>query len=132
MVLRLFKECLGSLSTTITDLVTVVQEQRGPVEQAFEQVSFEGVMADVPGNLRPQFAAAQAHRTSDFSALSELPCVSGSLRTILLNLLGNALKYRPPGTRCTCGCAPAKQPSRPCSKSPTTAWASTWRATAPS
>ena len=96
VVLRLFEECLGSLSTTITDLATVVQEQRGPIEQAFEQVSFEGLMAEVLGNLRPQFAAAQAQLASDFSALPELPYVSGSLRTILLNLLGNALKYRHP------------------------------------
>ena len=96
VVLRLFEECLGSLSTTITDLATVVQEQRGPIEQAFEPVSFEGLMAEVLGNLRPQFAAAQAQLASDFSALPELPYVSGSLRTILLNLLGNALKYRHP------------------------------------
>ena len=96
VVLRLFEECLGSLTTTITDLATVVQEQRRPVEQAFEQVSFEGLMAEVLGNLRPQFAAAQAHLASDFSALPEMPYVSGSLRTILLNLLGNALKYRHP------------------------------------
>ena len=46
--------------------------------------------------MRPQFAAARAHLASDFSALPQLPYVSSSLRTILLNLLGNALKYRHP------------------------------------
>ena len=96
IVLRLFDECLGSLSTTITDLAAVVQEQRGPIEQTFEQVSFAALMVEVLGNLRPQFAATQALLASDFSALPELPYVSGSLRTILLNLLGNALKYRHP------------------------------------
>ena len=96
VVLQFFDEALGNLHTIITDLAAVVQEQREPIEQTLEQVSFADITAEVLVTLRPQFTAAQAQLTSDFTALPELPYVSSSLRTILLNLIGNALKYRHP------------------------------------
>ncbi|MBH8569536.1 hybrid sensor histidine kinase/response regulator [Microvirga sp. STS02] len=96
VVMRLLEDSLHSLSTTITDLAAVVQEQRSPGEQSAEQVTFASLVADVLKALRPQLEATDAHVDTDFSALPALRYVRSSLRTILINLLGNALKYRHP------------------------------------
>ena len=96
VVLRLLEDSLHSLSTTITDLAAVVQEQRSPGEQAAEQVTLASLLADVLKALSPQLAATDAHVDTDFARLPALRCVRSSLRTILINLLGNALKYRHP------------------------------------
>ncbi|WP_201981266.1 ATP-binding protein [Hymenobacter rubidus] len=96
VVLRLVEESLHNLSTTITDLAAVVQEQRSPGEQAVEQVNFAGLAADVLQALRPQLLATDARFETEFEALPELQYVRSNLRTILLNLLSNALKYRHP------------------------------------
>jgi signal transduction histidine kinase len=96
VVLRLIDDSLLSLSTTITDLAAVVQEQRNHGEQPTESVVFDDVATDVLQVLRPQLLATQAEFITDFSALPVLTYVRSNLRTILLNLLSNALKYRDP------------------------------------
>jgi signal transduction histidine kinase len=97
VVLRLIDDSLESLSTTITDLAAVVQEQRSHGEQSTEPVSFADVATDVLQALQPQLIATQAELETDFTALPTLTYVRSNLRTILLNLLSNALKYREPG-----------------------------------
>ena len=94
VVLRMFDESLTTLVTTLTDLAAVVQEQRQPHEQPAEPVAFANLAAEVLHVLRPQVQATQARIETNFSALPELHYVRGHLRTILLNLVGNALKYR--------------------------------------
>ena len=96
VVLRLIDDSLQSLSTTITDLAAVVQEQRSHGEQFAEPVSFTDVASDVLQALQPQVLATQAELETDFTALPTLTYVRSNLRTILLNLLSNALKYREP------------------------------------
>jgi signal transduction histidine kinase len=97
VVLRLLEDSLHSLSTTITDLAAVVQEQRSPGEQAAEQVALASLVADVVKALRPQLVATEAQVDTDFADLPALRYVRSNLRTILINLLGNALKYRHSG-----------------------------------
>ncbi|MBU6122042.1 sensor histidine kinase [Hymenobacter siberiensis] len=96
VVLRLLEESLHSLSTTITDLAAVVQEQRSPGKQAAEEVALTSLVADVLKTLRPQLTATEARVDTDFAGLPALSYVRSNLRTILINLLGNALKYRHP------------------------------------
>jgi signal transduction histidine kinase len=90
-------KALHSLSTTIDDLATVVQEHRQPTAQVPEPVRLADLAAEVLETLRPQVQDTHAIIEQDFSALPEVPGVRSNLRTILLNLVANALKYHYPG-----------------------------------
>ena len=96
LITRLIDESLLSLTTTITDLAAVVQEQRQPGEQLSEYVSLQPLLEEVQQILRPQLEETDSHILVDFSALPGLEYVRSNLRTILLNLLSNAVKYRHP------------------------------------
>jgi len=98
-VLSLVDSSLRALVTTITDLATVVQEQRQTGDQATEPVQVREVAKEVCHSLRPQVEATAAHITTDFKQLPEILYIRSNLRTILLNLLSNALKYRHPERR---------------------------------
>jgi signal transduction histidine kinase len=73
-----------------------VQEHRAVMVQAPEPVVLNDLATDVLEALRPQALAAQAAIELDFQPLPEVPYVRSNLRTILLNLVSNALKYRHP------------------------------------
>ena len=96
LIMRLIDGSLRSLTTTITDLAAVVQEQREPGEQPAEFVLLDPLLGEVLSTLRPQLLETDARVEADFSALPGLEYVQANLRTILLNLLSNALKYRHP------------------------------------
>ena len=96
MVLQLVDDSLRNLSTTIHDLAAVVQEKRPPSALAAEPVALAELLAEVHLALRPDWLATQGQLTTDFAALPTLHSVRSSLRTIILNLLSNALKYRQP------------------------------------
>ncbi|MBX0289630.1 hybrid sensor histidine kinase/response regulator [Hymenobacter sp. HSC-4F20] len=93
-VLQLVDESLRDLSSTINGLAAIVQETRQPGQQQVEAVPLREVVAEVLQTLRPQVLETEAEIHTDFEALPELPYVRSNLRTILLNLLTNALKYR--------------------------------------
>ncbi|GAB2964809.1 ATP-binding protein [Hymenobacter coalescens] len=94
LVLRLVDESLLDLTTTIDGLAAVVQVQRQPGEQTAELVQLSELTTDVLQTIRPQVQDTQAVIHTDFVALPELLYVRSNLRTILQNLLSNALKYR--------------------------------------
>jgi signal transduction histidine kinase len=96
-VLRLVDDSLQGLHTTITDLAAVVQEQRQPDNQLDELVNVADLLTEVIQTLRPQVLKHQARLDADLSGLPEVQYVRSNLRTVLLNLLGNAIKYRHPG-----------------------------------
>jgi signal transduction histidine kinase len=90
-------KAIQALSTTIDDLATVVQENRQPTDQSPpEPVALAALANDVLTVLHPQVVATEAVISLDFNALPEVPYVRSNLRTILLNLVANALKYRHP------------------------------------
>ncbi|GAB3839533.1 ATP-binding response regulator [Hymenobacter jeollabukensis] len=95
-ILRMVDASLHALSTTISDLASVVQVARPSGEQTTEPVALADLTADVLQTLHPQLQAVQADIQTDFADLPELEYVRGNLRTILLNLLTNAVKYRHP------------------------------------
>ena len=94
VLLRLIDESLHSLSATITDLAAAVQIERLPGTHASEPVDLAALTADVFQTLRPQLLAEQAEVRTAFDALPTVQYVRSNLRTVLLNLLSNALKYR--------------------------------------
>lgn len=98
-LLHFMDKSLHALTTTITDLATVVQENRLPTAQAIEPVVLATLATDVLTTLHPQAVATQADIQLDFSELPEVPYVRSNLRTVLLNLVANALKYRHPDRR---------------------------------
>ena len=98
-VLRLVQASLQELSTTITDLAAVVQEERPTGRQHTETVHLADVVTEVTQALRREVQATQARISIDLAALPELQYVRSNLRTILLNLVANALKYRHPDRR---------------------------------
>jgi signal transduction histidine kinase len=93
---RLADDSLRVLATTIADLATVVQEGRRPSLELAEEIDLAEVVADTLQTLHPQVADTEAVVTTDFAAAPTLRYVPRNLRTILLNLLANALKYRQP------------------------------------
>ncbi|WP_426058850.1 sensor histidine kinase [Hymenobacter sp. B1770] len=95
-VLRLVRASLDALDTTITDLAAVVQEERPSGHQPTETVLLADVVIEVTQALSREVQATQARITTDFAALPEMEGVRSNLRTILLNLVANALKYRHP------------------------------------
>lgn len=97
LVMRLVDESLRNLSTTIHDLAAVVQEQRHPGQGVPEPVSFAELTAEALLALRPELLATGAQLSTDFTALPALQYMRSSLRTVLVNLLSNALKYHQPG-----------------------------------
>ena len=99
VILRLLDNSLTSLSTTITDLAAVVQEQRQQGELSTELVELPALLQEVLQALAPQIAAFQACVTADFTALTDVKYVRSNLNTILLNLVSNSIKYRHPSRR---------------------------------
>ncbi|TGE09498.1 hybrid sensor histidine kinase/response regulator [Hymenobacter fodinae] len=95
-MLRLMEDSFSNLSTTITDLAAVVQVARPPGEQITERVPLADLTADILQTLRPQLQEAKAEVKTDFTTLPEVEFVRSSLRTVLLNLIANAVKYRHP------------------------------------
>jgi signal transduction histidine kinase len=99
IILRLFDESLTSLNTTVTDLAAVVQEQREQGDPTTEEVALPPLFQEILQSLGPQITATGARITADFVALPEVRYVRGNLRTVVLNLLSNSIKYRHPERR---------------------------------
>ncbi|MBO0358515.1 hybrid sensor histidine kinase/response regulator [Hymenobacter sp. BT186] len=92
----LFDKSLQALTTTISDLADVVQVARQPDREATETVEMAALTELVLQTLHPQVVEAAATIETDFTGLPTLTYAPSSLRTILLNLLANTLKYRHP------------------------------------
>ncbi|SHL84944.1 sensor histidine kinase [Hymenobacter psychrotolerans] len=95
LLVPLVHEALQQLSITIDDLAALGQAQQFSQTHA-ELVSLDDLTEDVVNTLEPQVRVARARITTDFQAWPALSFARANLRTILLNLLGNSLKYADP------------------------------------
>ncbi|UOQ75991.1 PAS domain-containing protein [Hymenobacter sp. 5516J-16] len=94
LLVPLIDGALHQLSATIDDLAALGQTQQ--VSAPTERVALSRVVEEVLQTLKPQIKATQARITTDFERLPTLKYARTNLRTILLNLLGNSLKYADP------------------------------------
>lgn len=95
VLLPLIRQALQQLSRTIDDLAALDQAQQASAGPA-EPVPLAELTAEVLRTLEPQAHAARAHITTDFTACPTLAFPRANLRTVLLNLVSNALKYAHP------------------------------------
>jgi len=95
LLLPMVDDALQQLATTINDLAAVGQAQQLPNLPA-ETVALDDVTQEVLQTLQPQVLAARARVTTDFAARPTIRYARANLRTILLNLVSNSLKYADP------------------------------------
>jgi PAS domain S-box-containing protein len=95
LLVPMVQEALVQLSITIDDLAALGQAQQLSQAPA-ELVSLDDLTEEVVNTLEPQVRAARARITTDFAARPALSFARANLRTILLNLVGNSLKYADP------------------------------------
>ena len=96
-----FRRTIGHLM----EVVTVQKQTFEPVPQ----VALAPLIADVQLDLAPEITASTAHLEIDIATCPAVAFPERNLRSVIFNLLSNALKYRPPG-RPTCA-SPAARPA---------------------
>jgi signal transduction histidine kinase len=112
LLLPMLRQALHQLSTTIDDLALVGQTQQN-AGLPTEPVSLSDLTQDVLQTLQPQMLAARARVTLDFAAAPTVMYSRANLRTILLNLLSNSLKYADPARPCRVHVSVWKDAGRP-------------------
>lgn len=86
---------LNKLKKTIEDLIGATRLKKQGEEQFGEEVVFEEVIRDVKDDLQQMLRQTNAQLLEQYHA-SSLHYARSHLRSILYNLLSNALKYRSP------------------------------------
>ncbi len=95
LLLPMIDEALHQLGTTVDDLAAVGQVQQAG-NAPVETVDLAELTQEVLQALQPQVLAARARITTDFATAPSIRYSRANLRTILLNLVGNSLKYADP------------------------------------
>jgi PAS domain S-box-containing protein len=95
-IAALLQGSLGKLRQTVKDLATV--SQAGQTLPETEPVAFAGVLAEVQQDLQPQLDDAGASLSANWQ-VAAVPFPHKHLRSILYNLVCNAVKYRSPDRR---------------------------------
>ena len=87
--------CIDQLNSTLDDLIMIVSKKKVSRED-HEVMSFDHILSGVKNSIEGQIAVSEANIISDFSAAMEISYPRGILRSILINFLTNALKYKSP------------------------------------
>ncbi|GGF15154.1 PAS domain-containing sensor histidine kinase [Hymenobacter cavernae] len=95
VILGMVDEALQQLDTTLHDLAATVQAQR-QLTAPTEPIQLAGVTEEVLLGLRTQIQEAQANIILEFEAAPTLVYGRANLRSVLHNLLSNALKFAHP------------------------------------
>ncbi len=108
-VLTMMHDAVARFRRTIADLTEITRLQQ-EVGHLHADVPLAAVLDDVRLDLAPLLAATGAHLTVDVAACPSVAFSAKNLRSVLYNLLSNALKYRHPGrpvaVRLTCHSEP--------------------------
>ncbi|WP_324671503.1 PAS domain-containing sensor histidine kinase [Hymenobacter sp. GOD-10R] len=94
-VLHLMADAVARFQQTLLHLTHIVQLERTDVEEA-QEVALEQLINDVCLDLAPAIDAAQAQVLVDTQQCAWVRVAPKSLRSIVFNLVSNALKYRVP------------------------------------
>lgn len=94
---HLFEEALADVLRTIGGLTEVVQFQRELDPVAAAPVELNLVVPEVLATLQSQVQALNARIDFDFDSVPTLCMAGPALRSVVYNLLSNALKYARPG-----------------------------------
>jgi signal transduction histidine kinase len=81
---------------TIQDLTEVSTLQKSAGESDFKRLSFSGVLAEVLVDLAPNIEKAGVELEQDFAAIDKVFFTHKNLKSVLYNLVSNAIKYRSP------------------------------------
>jgi PAS domain S-box-containing protein len=103
--LDIIKSNIDRLSTLVNDLLDVSRIEAGKVALSFQPIDIMDLLEEVTKNFLQQ-AEEDDERSVDFeiNTPKDLPSVYGDVdrvRQILSNLLDNAYKYSPPGSKIT-------------------------------
>ncbi len=91
-ILRMMGDAVERFKHTVEQLTDVARLERDP--GAVGPVSVAAVVRDVRLDLEPLVQAAAAHVAIDVAACPPVPFSEKNLRSVVYNLLSNALKYR--------------------------------------
>jgi PAS domain S-box-containing protein len=95
-VIHMMRESINKFKSTINDLSTMAKiEQDGDTSS----IEFEKLFEEVKFNLKEQIEKSAASIFSDFSLAPTIKFSRKNLRSILHNLLSNALKFKVPGRK---------------------------------
>jgi PAS domain S-box-containing protein len=93
-LVSLLSDSINKLKATIMDLTEITKVQKS-LDEAGESLAFAAIYQDVVNDLQPLITESGARITTDFD-MPEVYFVRKNLRSILYNLVSNALKYRAP------------------------------------
>ncbi|QHL88409.1 PAS domain S-box protein [Nibribacter ruber] len=94
-VISMMQRSITTLKKVITDLADIIKLQQSNDE--VENVSLESLLDEVKANLQESIKTTNAEIIFDASGFDKLAYSRKNLRSILYNLVSNALKYAEPG-----------------------------------
>jgi PAS domain S-box-containing protein len=95
VLLRMVAASIGKLKGTIMDLTEITKVQKNSEQQPVEELLFAEVLAGVEEDIAPLIHEAKARINASFEVQS-IRYARKNLRSILYNLVSNAVKYRDP------------------------------------
>ena len=121
-VLTMMQGAVERFQLTIAQLTDVAKLQQAHTQPA-EEVNLAALTEDVRLDLAPLLEEARAELRINLDSCATLSFAPQHLRSILYNLLTNAIKYRHPSRPLAVALRCHAQPGLPCSRCRTMAWA---------
>jgi PAS domain S-box-containing protein len=94
-MIGMFNKSVFQLQNTIQELSDMVKVQKSQ-RKKLEEVSLDKILQDVKISLQNPIQETEASITTDFSSISSLYFTRSGLKSILYNLISNAIKYKSP------------------------------------
>ncbi|MBK0402084.1 PAS domain-containing protein [Adhaeribacter sp. BT258] len=91
----MFQKSLSQINATIQDLADIVKVQKN-AQQNQEFVSLAAITDEVKLSIQDMIKDSQARITTDFSGAPEVYFSKVNLKSVIYNLMSNAIKYRSP------------------------------------